>query len=174
MAQIILLLLSLSLFGGDQAVKAIYGLKALSSPLDSNALNELAYIGVEYVFDTPIQHSQQISSRTERGLILLHDFDHNEEVFQKWIELASLLPKEILQSPDGSHNLVELQLSMNHHPDLIIALSGEIREELKLFDDWLDWLCESPHLSSREALEESFPFCLETAEESIQYLPPPS
>ena len=144
MAQIICaLLIALPFFGADLPTQAIYGLKALSPPLDAITLRDLAYIGVEYIFDTPIEHSHQTSLRGGRGLILLTDFDQNEAVLQKWIELASILPKEIIQSPEGSHNLVELQLRSTSDQDLVIILNGKVTEELKFFNEWVDKILHS-------------------------------
>lgn len=157
MAQIIgVLLFACMVFGSD--AKAICGLKTLSAPLDSVSLRDLAYIGVEFIFDAPIQSSQQTGPKNEkeRGLVVLTDFDLREEVFQKWVELATILPKEIIQVSEG--NLVELQIDPYDNKSHVVVLRGSLAEEVDFFNELIDKLLGSLPLSLEdEFLEPFFP-----------------
>jgi hypothetical protein len=97
MAKIMALFLSLSLHAETWIAPA---------PIPPEALKKLAYLGIEYTFNTsfpPVEEAKPPIPH-QKGVLFLTDFQQSPEMFQEWIELGTLLPKKILR-----HHLIELE-----------------------------------------------------------------
>jgi hypothetical protein len=110
MAKIILIFVCLALTA-EEITWVLLGLDPKSAPLNEEVLAEFAKIGLEITFNFPTfdELAAHAPLAWEKGLVFRADFDERGEIFQKWLEFATVLPNKIILIGDGNHNLTTLE-----------------------------------------------------------------
>lgn len=103
MAKIIFSLLSsFCLFGEiieiQQPHTLVLGINPKLPPIAPDTLRKLAYIGIEYTFNTTFQPKAETKTpdEWEGGIRFLSDFEGKAEVFRKWFEISLIKPDQIV------------------------------------------------------------------------------
>jgi len=89
----------------------VLGLSAQPAPIDPDTLKQLAYIGIEYSFNTPFrpQVESKVPESWEGGIMYLSDFEGKAEVFRKWLEVTLIKPSQIVLIDDKMDHFAEMQ-----------------------------------------------------------------
>lgn len=89
----------------------VLGLNAQPAPIDPNTLKYLAYLGIEYSFNTTFrpQAESKVPDPWRGGVMHLSEFEGKAEVFRKWLETTLIKPSQIVLIDDKMDHFAEVQ-----------------------------------------------------------------
>jgi hypothetical protein len=111
MAKIIFLLLFFTLSSFAKEDEPRFGLIPREPPLSVEALQELAFLGIEYTFSTSYQPPLEIEwpLTAKGGILLIAPPDDQTEALLQWIEQAPVKPSQLILINQTKRDLRELK-----------------------------------------------------------------